>query len=172
MSSPPDELHSDVNLNLTSYMAFYWDVRSNKNSQIVFDTIISSDDPEPVRRAIRDGFDVDKDGSWFLYLAIIRYRLKIVRAMLEASANNRNGLGNCGVLDKLIHAPLQSHHAWRSPVGVASAHFLHKEPRHKMVDCLLEHGASLEFDPKRHSESCAHAALAYADCVWCAPGRI
>ncbi|KAJ8688530.1 hypothetical protein QAD02_024325 [Eretmocerus hayati] len=51
-----------------------------------------------------------------------------------------------------------------SPITVACACDKNKQLRHKMVQFLLEYGISLEFDPSRHTESCVHAALDYADC--------
>ncbi|KAJ8688491.1 hypothetical protein QAD02_024286 [Eretmocerus hayati] len=132
--------------------------------------ICSSDDPEPMRRAIRNGFDVDKhpNASNFFLTAIVQDRWEIFKTMLEASANR-----DC----LLLNRPISMHddsddstyygpgsHLLRSPLSVACACVSDSELRRKMVKLLLEHGASVDFDPERHSESCAHAALKFADC--------
>ncbi|KAJ8688412.1 hypothetical protein QAD02_024207 [Eretmocerus hayati] len=133
----------------------------NTLCEILDEAIRSSDDPEPVRRAIRDGFDVDKHGTRLLHVAIRQNRFEIVRAMLEASAD-RDCLVDCPMLDTLDEPFCRG--SWKSPLSVACTSSTDSEWRRKMVELLLEHGASVKFDPERHSESCAHAALKYADC--------
>ncbi|KAJ8688527.1 hypothetical protein QAD02_024322 [Eretmocerus hayati] len=103
-----------------------------------------------MRRAIREGFDVNERASWFFFFAIQHGRQEIVRTMLEAG------------VDRDAVAPLNIERI--SPMTVACACIEDKQLRHKMVQFLLEYGISLEFDPSRHTESCVHAALDYADC--------
>ncbi|KAJ8688536.1 hypothetical protein QAD02_024331 [Eretmocerus hayati] len=126
------------------------DLMYNEPYKTLHETIWGGDDPEPIRCAIREGFDVNERASWFFFFAILRGRQEIVRTMLEAGVD-RDAVAQLNI-ERI------------SPMTVACACIEDKQLRHKMVQFLLEYGISLEFDPSRHTESCVHAALDYADC--------
>ncbi|KAJ8679888.1 hypothetical protein QAD02_015675 [Eretmocerus hayati] len=141
--------------------SLFRDFQVNEHLRTVFEAIIAEqDDPEHVRGAIRDGFDVNGYDSCYFLEAIGRGRFEIVKTMLEAGANldctsiptNSNPRSNI------------SYWAYLSPVSLACVCIRDSNSRRKMVELLLEHCASVDYDPKRHTESCAHSTLRFADC--------